>query len=143
MEVDILVGSDYYWELATGEVCRGSSGPIAIHTKLGWVLSGPTNSMDLPESSVNLVTTHVLRVDSQECENRGLEEGLRSFWELESLGISSPEKTLYEDFSKSVTFRDGRYEVSLPWREVHEPLPDNYQLSLGRLRSLLVDSMSH
>ena len=137
MEVDILVGSDYYWELATGEVCRGSSGPIAIHTKLGWVLSGPTNSMDLPESSVNLVTTHVLRVDSQECENRGLEEGLRSFWELESLGISSPEKTLYEDFSKSVTFRDGRYEVSLPWREVHEPLPDNYQLSLGRLRSLL------
>ena len=75
MEVDILVGSDYYWELATGEVCRGSSGPIAIHTKLGWVLSGPTNSMDLPESSVNLVTTHVLRVDSQECENRGLEEG--------------------------------------------------------------------
>jgi hypothetical protein len=38
LEVDILIGSDYYWSLVTGEVCRGNSGPIAIQT---WVLSGP------------------------------------------------------------------------------------------------------
>ena len=33
LEVDILVGSDYYWDLVTG-ISRGSSGPAAIHTKL-------------------------------------------------------------------------------------------------------------
>ena len=28
-------------EIVTGRICRGRSGPIAIETKLGWVLSGP------------------------------------------------------------------------------------------------------
>ena len=35
LEVDVLVGSDYYWELATGKTLRGKDGPVAIHTKLG------------------------------------------------------------------------------------------------------------
>ena len=41
LEVDLLIGSDHYWELATGKVSRGRDGPIAVETKLGWVLSGP------------------------------------------------------------------------------------------------------
>ena len=31
----------------------------------------------------------------------------------------------------------GSYKVSLPWKEFHEPLPDNYHLTLKRLRGLL------
>ena len=42
LPIDALIGSDYYWQLVTGGVCRGTSGPVAIHTKLGWVLSGPS-----------------------------------------------------------------------------------------------------
>ena len=38
--IDMLVGSDYYWQLVTGSTCRGASGPVTVHTKLGWVLSG-------------------------------------------------------------------------------------------------------
>ena len=57
LEVDILIGSDYYWDFVTGPV---TCGPTAIHTKLGWVLSGPitaTSGSNL--CSTNLVT-HVL-----------------------------------------------------------------------------------
>jgi len=61
---------------------------------------------------------------------------LGPFLELETLGICEPEKTIYYDFSKSVTFNNGRYQVSLPWREQHKSLPENYQLSLHRLRGL-------
>ena len=32
---------------------------------------------------------------------------------------------------------DGRYQVSLPWREYHESLPTNHELSLKRLHGLL------
>ena len=28
----------------TGEVRRGESGPTALHTRMGWVLSGPIES---------------------------------------------------------------------------------------------------
>lgn len=72
-------------------------------------------------------TTHVLHVDT---ERDLLDTTLRSFWELESLGICEPEGTVQENFMDAVTFKDGLYEVSLPWKEFHSPLPDNLQLSL-------------
>ena len=42
--IDILIGSDQYWQLVTGEVVKSKSGPTAMNTKLGWVLSGPVES---------------------------------------------------------------------------------------------------
>lgn len=72
----MLIGSDYYWDLVTGGVCRGNVGPTAIHTKLGWVLSGPTSSRELDRRSMNLVTTHVLAVDTQQCDTSPLDEQL-------------------------------------------------------------------
>jgi hypothetical protein len=40
-EIDVLVGSNFYWDLITGQIRQGSTGPVAIHTRIGWVLSGP------------------------------------------------------------------------------------------------------
>ena len=138
LPVDVLVGCDHYWDLVTGSVCRGEQGPTAIHTKLGWVLSGPTLSPSrVLYSSACAVTTHLLRVDSQPAESTQLDEQLRSFWELESLGIHKEEKSLYDEFASSIIFRDGRYKVPLPWKEFHEPLADNYLLSKKRLEGLL------
>ena len=137
LPIDILIGCDYYWELVTGRVCRGERGPTAIHTKLGWVLSGPTLTNSRIQCSMNLVTTHVLRADTQPQEAANLDEQLRSFWELESLGIQETEKTMYDEFASKIAFSDGRYKVALPWKEFHDALPDNYQLSLKRLHGLL------
>ncbi|MCG8623377.1 MAG: hypothetical protein MJE68_15465, partial [Proteobacteria bacterium] len=44
---------------------------------------------------------------------------------------------MYDEFANTIVFRDGRYMVSLPWKEFHSPLPNNYQLSHNRLRGLL------
>ena len=133
----MLIGSDYYWDLVTGSICKGDGGLTAVHTKLGWVLSGPASAQDSVQCLMNLIITHVLRADTQMPDTTGLDAQLRAFWELESLGIHDVEKTLYDDFSSNVTFQDSRYKVSLPWKEFHEPLPDNYYLSLKRLRGLL------
>ena len=43
--IDILIGSDYYWNIIEGETKRGTSGPIAVDSKLGWVLSGPVDGV--------------------------------------------------------------------------------------------------
>ena len=66
-----------------------------------------------------------------------LEEGLRAFWELESLGISMSEKSVYDDFREHIQFKDGRYEVTLPWKQPHPDLSNNYQTSVRRLSGLL------
>ena len=39
--MDVLNGADYYWELVTGHMSQCEDGPVAVHTQLGWVLSGP------------------------------------------------------------------------------------------------------
>ena len=51
LQIDVLIGSDHYWQLATGKVIQGQSGPTAIHTRLGWVLSGPVWSAAEPHTA--------------------------------------------------------------------------------------------
>ena len=55
---------------------------------------------------------------------------------IESIGIRG-KKTVHESFLKNVTFKNGRYSVSLPLNERLELLPDNYELSLARLSTLV------
>ena len=133
MPVDLLIGD--YWQLVTGNIQRGA--PIAVHTKLGWVLSGPFSHDEPGQCAMNLSVTHVLHSESHSIEPCSLNDQLQAFWELESLGIQDEEKTLYDEFAGTVKFENGRYKVPLPWREFHDPLPDNYSMSLSRLQGLL------
>ena len=126
--MDILIGSDYYWNLVTGHTIRGSQSPTAVHIKLGWVLSGIVGSghaEDLQRN--NLVTTHVLKCTTEPGSYEGLEGELKKFWDLESLGVKPP--SVYEEFLEKLTYNGDHYEVHLPWKVTHPPLPDNYELS--------------
>ena len=64
LDIDILVGSDHYWKLVTGEVIRKDNTPTAIKTKLGWVLSGPVAGLSSQGPSTNLITAHVMTIDN-------------------------------------------------------------------------------
>jgi hypothetical protein len=33
-EIDILIGSDYYYDIIIGEIVRGEGGPVAVNSKL-------------------------------------------------------------------------------------------------------------
>ena len=137
MEVDILIGSNYYWDLTTGETRRGQSGPVAIRTRLGWVLSGPVPTVEGQQLAASFLTTHVLRVDVAPHFAENLEETLHSFWNLESMGIRDAEDSVLENFTRTIQFKGDRYEVALPWKDAHSPLPDNIELSKKRLEGLL------
>lgn len=55
--IDVLIGSDYYWDFVTSEIVRGHFGPTAVNSKFGWLLSGPTESVIDQETTVtNLIT---------------------------------------------------------------------------------------
>ena len=137
LDVSILIGGDQYWSFITGETRRGQSGPVAIRSDLGWVLSGPVGfaTQDNPCSTL---ITHSLCVDTFLLQDvQMLDDRLRSFWDLESFGISNSERTVLDKFQDKICFTEGRYRVSLPWKDPHPPLPDNHQLSLKRLQGLL------
>ena len=65
-----------------------------------------------------------------------IQEVLRKFWEVESIGIVETSHKSTENFLSHIQFQDGRYEVSLPWQEGHFDLPTHYSLSLNQLRYL-------
>ena len=133
IDIDILVGLDNYWDFISGEVIRANSGPTAVYSCLGWLLSGPA----LQESTS--LMTHVLTVGmSQGKDKVALNQQLKKFWELEAFGVSEKEEdSLYSQFQSNVSFNGERYEVNLPWRDMELVLPNNYQLSFKRLNGLL------
>ena len=51
--MDMLIGSDFYRDFVTGEIIHGQSGPVAVRTTWGWVLSGPAGMMG-QDSAVSL-----------------------------------------------------------------------------------------
>ena len=74
LPVDVLIGSDYYWELVAGSVSRGSSRPNAIYTKLGWVFSGTSSHIDLDERAMNHSITNILSFQTALDFSRIIEE---------------------------------------------------------------------
>ena len=65
-----------------------------------------------------------------------IQEVLRKFWETESIGIVETNHEFTKSFLSHIQFKEGRYEVALPWQEGHFELPSHYSLSLTRLRYL-------
>lgn len=35
----VPIGSEYYWEVVSGEIIREVTGPVTMSSKFGWVLS--------------------------------------------------------------------------------------------------------
>jgi hypothetical protein len=140
--IDVLIGSDNYWNFVTGETIRGDYGPTAISSKLGWLLSGPINGAGT--NSVDTFTTNL--IISGEFGNRSangddeLKSTLKQFWETESIGIREPEDSsinqLSKSFLKNIKYEDHRYEVSLPWKEEQMDVPTDYNYCYNRLKSL-------
>ena len=129
------------WSFFTGWTKQGKNGegPVASCTILGWVLSGPVSgeSENPRLSSVNFVSTHVLKVAAEpKHESPRTEELLCRLLDLDSIGIRDKE-TVHETFLGNILLANGRYCVTVPLKEKRDLLPDNYDLSLVRLNSLM------
>ena len=81
-DIDLLIGSDFYWLLVTGNVRFGNPGePVGVETKFGWVLNGPLKGEDVNglfnTNFVSQVSSHILFINSdQKSESLGLENKL-------------------------------------------------------------------
>ena len=128
--VDLLVWADYLWCFQRGRIIRGEvDQPVAVETCLGWVLSVPLKgTRDDMQINVNYVSQDSSRVDNHE-----LEDSARKLWDFETLGIRE-ENEVQKALKDAISFNGKRYEVGLPWKEGHAPLPSNYRNSFKRLK---------
>ncbi|XP_068756894.1 uncharacterized protein [Montipora capricornis] len=135
VQVDVLIGADHYYSFVTGVCKRGSSSEslVAVESCLGWIVTGQVNRQSRQTSSMLTVV-----------ENGGVNETLKRFWELESIGIaenedpvmSQEEECAVADFNRGLNFDGHNYEVRLPWKRNLPKLESNYAQALRRLESV-------
>ena len=139
-EIDLLIGSDFYWSLVTGKIKRGKEEDlVAIETDFGWVLNGPINEK-IANTHVALVheaPAHVMNVCCEPTKIECLENDLNKLWDLETLGIKQNEKPNYDRFIENIKQNDEkRYETTLPFKETHPLIYDHFDLCEKRLKQL-------
>ena len=132
VNIDILVGSDYYFELILSDRISFEDGLVLLDSRLGLICAGKSPGRNQEESSLyySAEGTH------------DPAEDIHRLWAIEEVGTQPIVRedahcAAMEKFSDTVQFRDGRYYVSWPWRDIPFELEDNFGLAYGRLRSLL------
>ncbi len=135
VEIDLLIGADYYWTIVGDKVIRGP-GPTAVSSKFGYLLSGPRYE----GSDASTPPTTVLSVLT---DSRMEEKIMSQYWDLETIGIKEDTSIVskndeFENYRDThLRFENGTYTASLPWREDHPPLPSNYAICRARTRAMV------
>ena len=122
--ISLLIGVDHYWKIVQDHIIRGD-GPTAVHSKLGYLLSGP-----LVYSAPSHTATSVhIGIHS---EHGNEDQILERFWATESRGTFPTAKNsdkFMDTYLNSITRQeDGSYVVRFPWNEDNSPLPSNYEV---------------
>lgn len=115
MFCSVPIGVDHWQDTSRSEwpsCCRDG-------VRMGVI--GTCDALKGPQASTALITTHTLRIDTREDEASQLDNQLKSFWDLETLGIKDADQSVYERFNHSIQFEDGRYQVTLPCMEGSTP----------------------
>ena len=152
-DISILIGANYYFDFVTGDTIRGSYGPTAVSSKLGWLLSGPVlydnnNDNDMYANIASNLDLDIIPSRKEVTdENQEIKDSLDKVWKQEACGLLEDETARSQrgkdDNGKmDIQFneKDSRYEVSLPRNSPfsNEGQESHYALSKKRLNSLLV-----
>lgn len=119
-KIDILLGADVFSNLIVKGIKIGN--PTAVKTKLGWILNGMTNTV----RHSNNVLSHISMAE--------IHESMKQFWEIDESTITSTLNEAELHFQSNIRRLDnGRYEVSLPFKNSEVNLGSSRKLALARL----------
>ncbi|XP_062706872.1 uncharacterized protein LOC134283936 [Aedes albopictus] len=139
----ILIGLDNAY---LGHVLKSREGkprePIAVKTQLGWIIYGSCNQKRRSSNYVNVHTIKVCDCNPQTDENLHL--AMKTYFDLDSLGILTPNKTLrspeeqraVELLEKQTIPKAGRYEAGLLWKYENVRLPNSKDMAYKRWQCL-------
>ena len=139
LDIDILIGSGDYWNIIKTKQVRGNSGPVALQSTLGYILSGPIEGVTRRNTShSNFTSSHYLRVATETKSEKFLtKENFEAvFPKRPESSMTEENRDILETFNKTTKFDGERYHVEFPFKENSEILGDNYETCEKRLKSL-------
>ena len=144
LELDILIGLDYYWNLITRKDAVQVGETVAMKSVFGWILSGNIGKCSV--SSMSSTSAFVSFSSQLLCISEVSDTDVQKFWDLETIGITSKEykedigDKVVKEFKDKINFVNGRYKVQLPCKDnrVKDSLMSNEYQATERLNKLLV-----
>ena len=142
--VELLIGNNYYFDIILSQKIK--PGLYLLASKLGWILTYRTSEVKSELNQTNmLILTYGMNVSNTSVftsidDVTPSKPDLKDFWNIESIGVydnlrmSNDEKVM-RNFKETITFENGRYQVTWPWKDIPPDLPLNRELAMGRLRS--------
>ena len=106
-----------------------------IPSKFGYIVTG--KFPDDKQCLCNCVHTLMVTAKADQATY-----DLENLWCLEVIGINDPmvvetDEEALRKFNETIRFKNSRYQVTWPWRNEDICLSENFDLAMGRLRSLL------
>ena len=128
--IDILLGVEFLPVLTGQKLKSVKDETIAVHSELGWIISG---KVPLSELNASILVNNI-----QLCN---LDKLVSDFWKLEAVPtvslLTDAEKKCEHHFESTHTRDgDGRYIVRLPFHSQPMKLGDSRQIALRRFKSL-------
>ena len=109
---DMLIGSDHYWDIVIGDLKHSDTGPVAVSSKFGWLLSGPVKHQG---NRVGYTVSNLVVENSKTVETIGddseLDDRLHQFWDTKAIGIAKEIKSPLSQTFVNLKFdwTQGRY----------------------------------
>lgn len=131
--VDILLGADIFPHIIQGgRVCGNNNEPVALNTIFGFVLMGNVENKEFNSNFQSFLC---------QVELQSLNNVLLKFWETENIPnrqTISPDDELCEKKYLNSVYRnsEGRYVVTLPFKDTEPSFPNSKNLALKRFINL-------
>ena len=130
LEIDALIGRDYYWSYVCDETGRSESGPVVLLTKLGYDLSGPIKrKKNQSNKHVNIIHSHAIlkhyeskpelidtnifwnneKIGTENLKDDVIKNAVDSFVKKEFNDNEKFENHIFKSFCENVKFVDGNY----------------------------------
>jgi len=129
-DIQLMIGIDNYGRFTYNQNVKPNV--FVIPSKLGNLVGGTI--------SAGTVASNVVTILKVATSDTSLDDELKKLWELENIGIKSPSSNddeAIKKFERSISYSNGKYTASLPWKDEDVNLPTNRTLALNRTNSLL------